>query len=246
MALSDEPAETVEPYLAQLDVTSVIVGSGSNANGAYGVSGIPTSFIIGPDGKIAWQGHPSSVSKGVLKDILKGAKKPSGGMFGVRTDFEVDARVKKAQGLAADGKLGSALTDLTAILADAKATEQQKTDAAAVRDAIVRHTDTLANTAENLLKARDVGKAMTIFEAVAKELGSSEPGINAKKRVDAIKADKKLMEELDASKAFDKLRESTKTLASDKKRGKYEEFAKKYTGTKAAERAKTLSRAPKS
>lgn len=245
MALSDEPAETVEPYLGQMDITNVIVGAGSTANGAYGVSGIPHSYIIGPDGNVAWHGHPSEVTKGLLKDILKGAKKPAGGMLGVRTDFTVDARVAKAQKLASDGKINDALKDLAAIDADAKSTEQQKSDAKAVREAIDRHLGNLMTTAENFVKAKEIGRAMLVLETLAKDAATSDAGTKAKKRVDEIKADSKLMDELEAAKAFDRLKDQVKALSSDKAKGKYEEFAKKYAGTKAGERAKAMSRAAK-
>lgn len=245
MALSDEPAETVEPYLGQMDITNVIVGAGSTTNGAYGVSGIPHSYIIGPDGNVAWHGHPSEVTKGLLKDILKGAKKPAGGMLGVRTDFTVDARVAKAQKLASDGKINDALKDLAAIDADAKSTEQQKSDAKAVREAIDRHLGNLMTTAENLVKAKEVGRAMLVLETLAKDAATSDAGAKAKKRVDEIKADSKLMDELEAAKAFDRLKDQVKALSSDKAKGKYEEFAKKYAGTKAGERAKAMSRGAK-
>lgn len=238
--------ETVEPYIQQNDVTQTIIGVNSTANAAYGVNGIPHSFLIGPDGNVAWHGHPSEVNKGVLKNVLKGAKKPSGGMLGVKTDFKVDARVVKAQGLAADGKLADALRDLATIDADAKATEAQKTDAKAVRDAITRHAEMLSTTADNLTKARDVARSLAVYDVLAKELASVDAGVEAKKRADAIRADSKLMAELEAAKAFEKLLEQIKPLASDKRKGKYDEFAKKYAGTKAADRAKTMARSGKS
>ncbi|MBI5362176.1 MAG: hypothetical protein HZA53_03290 [Planctomycetes bacterium] len=245
IALSDEVAETVEPFLQQNDYTHAIVAASSTAGSAYGVSGIPHSFLIGPDGNLAWHGHPSEVNKSLLKGVLKGAKKPSGGMLGVKTDFKVDARVAKAQGLAAEGKLGDALRDLATIDADAKATEAQKTDAKAVRDAITRHADMLATTADNLAKAKDVVRSLLVYDTLAKELASIDAGLDAKKKADAIRADSKLMAELEATKAFEKLQEQLKPLATDKRKGKYEEFAKKYTGTKAGDRAKTMARTAK-
>ncbi len=245
IGLSDEALETVEPYVAQMDITSVIVGAGSTTNGAYGVSGIPHSFLIGPDGNVAWHGHPSEVTKGLLKDILKGAKKPAGGMLGVRTDFAVDARVAKAQKLAADGKLGDAIKEIDAINADAKSTDQQKADAKAVRDAIDRHLTSLTNTAENLVKGKDIARALLVFDTVAKDAATTEAGTKSKKRGEEIRADSKLMAEAEAAKAFDRLRDSVKALSTDKAKGKYEEFAKKYAGTKAGERAKVRSKAPK-
>lgn len=246
IALTDEVAETIDPYLQQNGYTNTIVGASSTAGSAYGVSGIPQSFLIGPDGNIAWQGSPSDVNKSLLKSVLKGAKKPAGGMLGVKTDFKVDARVAKAQSLAAEGKLADALRDLVAITTASNATEAQKTDAKAISDAITRHGEMLATTADSLAKAKDVARALLVYDTLAKELALIDFGADAKKKADAIRADPKLMAELDAAKAFDKLKEQVKPLSSDKQKVKYEEFAKKNSGTKAGESAKAMARGGKS
>jgi hypothetical protein len=245
IALSDEPMEKVEPYMEQMDAPNVWVGTGSSAGGAYGVRGIPKSFLIGPDGKVAWHGHPSEVNKSLLKGVLKGAKKPSGGMLGVKTDFKVDPKVAKAQTLAADGQLSAALKAIAAIEADAAATEQQKSDAKAVREAIERHAESLNASGERFVKAKDVGKGLQVLDALANELAGTDAGTKASKRAEEIRGDKALMGELEAAKALDKLREQLKSLAASKARPKYEEFAKKYAGTKAADRAKMLARPQK-
>jgi thiol-disulfide isomerase/thioredoxin len=57
VGLSNEPKDTVEPFV-QAQKMNYIVGWGSKSAGDYGVRGIPTAFVIGRDGKVAWQGHP--------------------------------------------------------------------------------------------------------------------------------------------------------------------------------------------
>ena len=36
---------------------------GSSAASQLGVNGVPTAYIIGPDGKIRWTGHPASATQ---------------------------------------------------------------------------------------------------------------------------------------------------------------------------------------
>jgi thiol-disulfide isomerase/thioredoxin len=77
VALSiDETAELVKPDIAARGLTNLDhYWSGSQeANGwqspaarAFAVSGVPTSFLIGADGKILWRGHPADNSDG--KDL---------------------------------------------------------------------------------------------------------------------------------------------------------------------------------
>ncbi|MEW6710595.1 MAG: TlpA disulfide reductase family protein [Candidatus Riflebacteria bacterium] len=67
VSLSNEPAETIEGFMAKAEMPWII-GAESNAGGDYGVSGIPSAFIV-VDGKIVWNGHPM----GGLDEELKKA-----------------------------------------------------------------------------------------------------------------------------------------------------------------------------
>jgi len=241
LGLSDETDDKVEPFIGEYNI-ECIVGGGSNSAGKYGVKGIPHTFVIGPDGNLAWEGNPVDLREDLLKNLLKGARKPTGGILGVRMLADVDPRVAKAKALAADGKLNEALKDLAAIESDPKSTEQQKADAQAVREAVEMHAESLSAAAEKAFKSADVEKGVALLEALSKELGATPLGSKAKSRIQAVRADPKLVAELDASKAFSKLQEQVKTLSTSKLRSKYEDFAKRYPGTKAGERAKLLSR----
>lgn len=57
MAFTDEPRETVEPFVKEMKMPYPI-GLESNSKASYNVSGIPHAVVIGTDGKIAWEGHP--------------------------------------------------------------------------------------------------------------------------------------------------------------------------------------------
>jgi thiol-disulfide isomerase/thioredoxin len=75
IGLTDEPLEKVEGFAKDMKM-NYSVGTGSTSGEAYGVTGIPHAFVIAPDGKIAWEGHPldpafeSTVTKlaGTVKD----------------------------------------------------------------------------------------------------------------------------------------------------------------------------------
>lgn len=57
VALTDEPQNVAEPFAKEMGMPYPI-GVGSTTGNDYGVTGIPTAVIIGPDQKIAWVGHP--------------------------------------------------------------------------------------------------------------------------------------------------------------------------------------------
>jgi hypothetical protein len=189
---------------------------------------------------VAWIGSPGGLSKGVVKKALKGARRPKVDFLAVQLPKPVEGRAAKAADLASDGQLGAAQKEIDAVLADEKAGDEAKAQANDLRAAIEKHVGVLETQAETFVKAREPDHALRVLDALGKELGSTEAGARAKKRSEEIGADPKMKVELDAAKAFERLKESIRPLKKDKSRPMVEEFAKKHEGTKAAERAKYL------
>ncbi len=70
VALSRESDSKVKPAIKKYKM-GYVVGSGAAATQrAYGVSKFPTTFLIDPDGNVAWKGNPAVVEK-ELKKLLK-------------------------------------------------------------------------------------------------------------------------------------------------------------------------------
>lgn len=244
MAVSDEDAKLVSDYVDSMGIT-LPVAAGSPASGAYGVRGIPHSVLIDPQGKVAWSGSPYELSKGTVKDALKGAKKRSTSFLAVPIDKEPEGRLAAPAKAMTGGNPGKALTALRAIADDAKSTEAEKTDAAALIAAIEAHAKLLSDQGEAFVGARDVLKALTVFEALAKEF-PGPIGDGAKKRVEAIRKDEKLSNELAAAEALARAQEQAKKLGTTKAKGKFQEVVDKFKGTRAAERAASMLRGKKS
>ena len=77
IGLTDEPLDKIEKFVKDMKM-NYTVGYGSTSGGDYGVTGIPHAFVIGPDGKIAWDGHPMDPAMGPLvtklAETVKGKK----------------------------------------------------------------------------------------------------------------------------------------------------------------------------
>jgi hypothetical protein len=175
-----------------------------------------------------------------VKKALKGAKKPKVEFLSVHLPKAVEGRTAKAADLAADGQLSAADKEIDAVLADAKADDGAKSQATDLRGAIEKHVKLLQSQAEALVKEREPELAIRLLDGVAKEFPSTDEGAHAKKRAEEIAADPKMKGELDASKAFERLKNTIRPLKKDKAKPAIEEFAKKYQGTRAAERAQFL------
>ena len=72
VSLTDEPKETVEPFVKEMGMTYA-VGGGSLTGRAYGVSGIPSAAVVDPAGKVVWQGHPMGGLDAALDAQVKAA-----------------------------------------------------------------------------------------------------------------------------------------------------------------------------
>lgn len=57
MSLTDEPRGRVEGFAKQMNMIYP-VGMASRSSRDYGVTGIPSAFVVSPDGNILWSGHP--------------------------------------------------------------------------------------------------------------------------------------------------------------------------------------------
>lgn len=221
------------------------VAAGSRASGAYGVKGIPHSVLIDPSGKVAWSGSPYSLSKGAVKEALKGAKKRTSNFLAVPVEAEATGRLAAPAKAMAGGNPGKALAALRTIEADAKATEAEKSEATTLIAAIQEHVDLLNAQAEGFVAARDVLKGLTVLDALAKEFGSAPIGEAAKKRAEEIRKDDKLSKEIAGAEAFARAQEQAAKLGSGKAKAKFQEVVDKHKGTRAAERAAAMLRGKK-
>lgn len=75
IGLTDEGKDVVEPFAKKMNMKYPIA-IGSQSGREYGVTGIPTAFVISRDGKIAWTGHPMSGLDKAIED--EAAKKAEG------------------------------------------------------------------------------------------------------------------------------------------------------------------------
>ena len=66
----DRRKDNIDKFIREMKV-NYIIGTGSDSGTDYGVSGIPHAFVISPEGKIHWRGHPMGGLDKVIKDALK-------------------------------------------------------------------------------------------------------------------------------------------------------------------------------
>lgn len=86
VAITNEDLDMNLRYMVHNDANfkyTVAIGGG----GEYGVTGIPHAYLIGPEGKVHWQGSPGSMPKKKLEALLKNVdKKPAKDVLEARAE----------------------------------------------------------------------------------------------------------------------------------------------------------------
>ncbi len=244
VAVSDETDALVADYVDSMGIT-IPVAAGSPASPRYGVKGIPHSVLIDPQGKVVWSGSPYALSKSAVKDALKGAKKRSTNFLALPVDSEAKGRLASPAKAMESGNLGKALPALRTLEADAKSTDDEKAEVATLIGTIEEHVVLLNGQAEAFVSARDVLKALTVFDALTKEFAGQPIGDAAKKRAADIRGDDALAKEIAGAEAFARAQEQAAKLGTTKAKAKFQDVVDKFKGTRAAERAAAMLRGQK-
>ncbi|MEM7260371.1 MAG: hypothetical protein AAF488_00170 [Planctomycetota bacterium] len=205
--------------------------SGSDFSALPGGSGLPYAYVIGVDGKVLWQGRNGY--KNVIHQELQKVRYPGLGRSDVSKPAHKAAvefvKKKYAKAIALANKLVD--DEDAAVAADAKhiiARSEQKGESLLAR-------------AERQAKNRDYLDAKLTYTLVKKGFKGLAPAETAETKLDEIKKDKSIQREIKAAATLAGLEQSLARKNGDTRRATFTAFAKKFEGTKAAEKAEKLA-----
>jgi len=231
LAISNEPKSTLEKFVESRKVTyRVGVDDGGDVWGTYTGSGVPRSWLIGPDGSILWKGHPGSLQESMLVEQLKNVQDTK-----LR---DVVPALASAKGDVEKKKLGDAWGKAQKVLANEKAPEADKADAQYIADMITKRAEAALAAVEQKVSAHQFPQAIQKLKEIAAQFKGTEWEKTANDRKKAIEADPDAKKEIAAQAALEKLLAQEKAIKKDKDKKKflpnYLGFVKKYEGTQAA------------
>lgn len=70
VAMSDEPKAKLAPFITNQKLPYIVGGNARSTVDAYGIRGFPTMYLVDPEGKVAWVGHPGD-AEDVLVELLR-------------------------------------------------------------------------------------------------------------------------------------------------------------------------------
>jgi len=241
LALSDESDELVGEYVDDMGLR-VRVAAGAVAQGPFMGNGVPRTYVVGPDGKILWKGHPASLNSGVLKDALKGVKKSANTYLAFNPVGEYTEKdAIKLVDLGLEGKLAKALKAAKDLAAD-EAGGPASVQANAYAGEVEGYVTLLKQQAESFITKREMVTGTEVLKTLANEFKGTDLAPPIEERLKEIEKDDTLSKELEADVALGKLKEAAIKKGWRKQAKKLESLIKKYEGTGAATKAKALLR----
>ncbi len=231
---TDASSKDLANFIPKNKIT-YIISVGANIGDAYGVTGIPHVFLIDPDGKIAWSGHPSGLQESTITALLKKAHPPGPAAPRFATP-STQPKVAALEKEAASGKVGSALKGLEKLAADGS-----KVDVATAATAATTTIAAWRTTMEQQIARQQTEGDLYAAAQTAGALAEAyKGGTDAKMLKDAAAALEK--DPLYAvGKEFQALKKSTPAQRADPRfAGLIERFLKKNPTGFYADQAKDL------
>ena len=231
IAITDEPRDLVDKYVEETGSTHPVIIESSDSATSWGISGFPSSFVVGPDGKIAYSGHPSGVTEelieGLLKDVQLFPDVPKS-LAGV---------VKKLE----KSDMAGAMKLLDKFLAAEGKPEEEVASANELKEWIDWRSTSAMDGAKAAYDKGDFYAASKNYTDVAATFKGLEVGAEAKAALDELLKDKDRKREVSAGGKLASAKVKARDLSKKKKIKLFESIAKKYDGTRAGEEARKLA-----
>jgi hypothetical protein len=231
IAITSQSRAAVDAFIEETGAKHPIVIESTDSMGAYGCNSYPSSFLIGPNGKILWTGNPASLSDAKIDEELARIKL-----------LPAFPKTLKAVKKAIDKeKFAAAQTTVTKVLAAGKLEGDDK----AAAEQIVEWLDWKANSAiEGAGKDVEAGNfygAWTTYNDVARSFKGAAIGKRADGLAKDLLADADQKAEIKAGDKFAKLKVKVRGLSPKKALKALAPMAgRKYRDTKAGKDAAAL------
>lgn len=234
VAVSNEPKGTLDTFSKSKSVNYRI---GVDTTGAvwkaYPGRGVPRAWLIGPDGKIVFQGHPAGITDEMIETQLKAIE-----ALKLR---DVDVALAPAKTDYEKKSYGAAYAKASKALKDEKAAEKVKTDAQYISDKIKEKGDAAVASVDELAAAEKYADALKRAVSIQQQFKGTEWEKAAKDKEKDLKSNPAVKREEDAQSALAMAMKSEASFKRGRDKKKtipgYEAIMKKYAGTQAAAEA---------
>lgn len=198
--------------------------------------GLPYAFVVGPDGKVVWQGSKGYGS--VIKTQIERIKYPGLGKL------EVNEECVKPATYFGEGEFGKAREEAVDVKEDEADNEAAVADAQYIIDRVDAKVASMNSKVDEAIDKKRYLDAVRLLEQLEGKAfkGMDEVQDKAEKRREKLEDDDAIEDEIKAWERLEKTLEFNKKARSDAdRRANLIKFWEKYEGTAAAAEAKKLA-----
>ncbi len=209
----------------------VAVGGGA---GGYKTRGIPHAWLVAPNGKIVWKGHPSGVNTSIIEEHIKTVR--------LRPTFKFDGALKRANKNLNSGKYGKGIVDLEKVIAKNPDDADLITEAEEAIAQVKKFGEDEFASVEEYAKAGFYPEAMAKLQWLTKSFKGTSIGDQADEKYAVWKKDSTVKAEISGAEVIAmaeeligkrKYKDAARALVKVTK-------GKKYEGTKVRDKAQDL------
>jgi len=232
LAVTDEDAAKVGKFIADTGAKHAVVIESGNITIGFGVTGFPSSFLVDPDGNIAWFDHFSSkLPEAVIEENLRK----------VRLTPDLPKSLASAAKSIEKGDYAGARKFLSGKIDSGSLDRADATVAEETVKWIDGRAVDLEARAKKSGEAGDWYDASLALERLADEYKGLEAGEKAAADLREIEKDKDKKPEIDAGRTLEKTMERARKMKPEQAAALYRALARKYEGTKAGRKAAELA-----
>lgn len=227
LAVSKEDSALIESKLIKAKSPTYGVVK-ADIGSLYQTNGIPHGWVLDPEGKCIWEGHPANLNEKQIEDWIKD-------LAPGKITREVVKQLKPSVEAYNKGQFGKAYNAVADFLAAED--EKVKADAEYVNGVIEKRKAAGENKAKKFRDGGDLVKLVAVLDEESKAWEGCDYGKSCAEESKTVKASKEYKLCQKAAEAWAKLEPKLKDLTDEKAAKALEKFMKDYPNTPQAKLA---------
>jgi thiol-disulfide isomerase/thioredoxin len=184
VSLDDAPAPMLQVAREKGFEWPQAIDLGGQVSNQWGVSGIPCTFIISPKGQVLWRGHPAQIDPQIERAFQTNPPQ----LVDPKVLAEATAALDKIEASLKENAHAEAVRSLANVPASARADPKVAQRLAEVEKQVNEYAEKTIAEVDPLIQDKKFVEAGTKLSELARGLGNTPAGVNARKKLTEMMA----------------------------------------------------------